>query len=237
MGRVEAALTLIGELSRAATVSQAIDVFERAIEPFGVKVYRTSLLANPERGYVDAAVVSNWADEWLAFYRGTRAFMFDPVVAACMKGEGFFWRDLPGPRTSFGKTLMRDAQEFGMVDGFTAIRSPRGELKSAVHLSGEQLEWTELEQGVVTLIANTLMSRVLFLRDIQLAPAMRALSPREVQVLHHAALGHCDKQIARSTGIAHETIRSYWKSIRTKLGASDRANAVAIALWAGKIAP
>ena len=237
MDRTANALALMGELTSAPTVAKAVAVFERAIEPFGVRLYRTGVVANPERGLIEAAIVSNWTEDWTEFYRGRRAFTFDPVVAAARKGEGFFWRDLdPSPRAE-GRDLMRDAREVGMIDGFTVVRAAPGELKTTVNMAGDGLDWTELEQGIVSFVASALMSRMLYLRDIQLKPAVQTLSGREAAILSHAAAGHGDKTIAHALELSHETVRFYWKSIRRKLGAADRANAVAVGLWSGQIDP
>jgi DNA-binding CsgD family transcriptional regulator len=237
LDRTAKALALIGELTSAPTVARAVALFEQAVEPFGVRLYRTGVVANPERGVMEEAIVSNWSQEWTGFYRGQRAFTFDPVVAAARKGEGFFWRDLPPAARPEGRALMRDAREVGMLDGFTAVRAVPGELKTTVNLAGADLEWTELEQGAVSFLANALMARMLYLRDIQLKPAVQALSTRETTILSHAAAGHPDKVIAQALELSHETVRFYWKNIRRKLGASDRAHAVAVGLWSGQIDP
>jgi LuxR family transcriptional regulator, quorum-sensing system regulator CciR len=236
MDRVESALSLIGDLSRAPTIGRAIDLFQAAIEPFGVRLYRSVALSNPKRPRIDAAIVSNYPEEWIRFYRGVRAFTFDPVLVTSLKGEGFYWRDLPAPTEGLAKALMADGREVGLADGFTVLRHAPGELPTAVFLAGPALTWTDLEQGVINLICNTLMSRVLHLRDVQLAPEVRKLSLREAEILNHAALGRTDKQIADAIGVTHVTVHTYWKEIRRKLSASDRANAVALGLWSGQIA-
>ncbi|HTI67113.1 MAG TPA: autoinducer binding domain-containing protein [Caulobacteraceae bacterium] len=237
MDRTAHALALIGELTSAPTVSKAVAVFERAIEPFGVRLYRTGVVANPQRGLIEAAIVSNWSEEWAQLYRGRRAFTFDPVVAAARRGEGFFWRDLEPSARPEGRELMRDAREIGMVDGFTVVRAPPGELKTTVNMAGDGLDWSELEQGTVSFVASALMSRMLHLRDVQLKPAVQALSLREAEILSHAAAGHADRAIAQALSLSYETVHFYWKSIRRKLGAADRANAVAVGLWSGQIDP
>jgi DNA-binding CsgD family transcriptional regulator len=134
---------------------------------------------------------------------------------------------------------MADAAEVGHVDGFMAVRSVPGELKTLVSMASSRpiLDWTQIERGVVTFVANTLISRVLYLREVQLAPEVAALSDREKDILRHAALGRPDKQIALALDCAHDTVRAHWRSIRRKLVANDRAHAVAVAIWSGQIAP
>ncbi len=239
MDRAAAALALIGDLTSAPTVSRAIDLFQQAVEPFGVELYYTGAVGNPLRGGVEAARVTNWSEEWESFYFGCRAFSFEPVAQEVIKGsESFFWRDLEWTPTPASRRFMADAAEVGHVDGFMAMRSVPGELKTFVSLaSSRYLEWTSIERGVMTFVASSLMSRVLYLRDVQLAPRVASLSDREKDILRHAALGQPDKQIALALACAHDTVRAHWRSIRRKLVANDRAHAVAVAIWSGQIAP
>ena len=237
MERVGHALGLVANISSAATVNKTIDVFQTAIEPFGVRLYKSVAITNLVRTRGEQPIASNWPDEWESFYQGSRAFTFDPVAAAGKKSDGFFWRDLPSAPTAAGRQLMIDAREVGMIDGFTAIRRVTGSAPVSANFAGESLDWNELERGVVMLIANSLISRMLYLRDIQITPNIEPLSGRELSILNRAATGRHDKQIALELELSHQTIHFYWKSIRRKLGAADRANAVAIAMWSGQIAP
>ena len=239
MHRTSVALGLISELSSARTVSRAVDVFQKAVEPFGVNLYRTGAVGNAVRGGLEAATVSNWSTEWESFYMGSRAFTFDPIAQQMMKGgEGFFWHDVEWTPTPSRRRFMDAAAQAGHVDGFMAVRASPGELKTVVSMSSDRpLDWDAVERGVVTFAANALMSRLLYLREVQLTPKVVALSDREKDILQHAALGHPDKQIALELDCAHDTVRAHWRSIRRKLVANDRAHAVAVAIWSGQIAP
>lgn len=56
------------------------------------------------------------------------------------------------------------------------------------------------------------------------------LSPREIQVLELCSEGRSNRGIAGALAISEETVKTYLKRLYEKLGASDRAQAVAIAL-------
>jgi DNA-binding NarL/FixJ family response regulator len=60
-----------------------------------------------------------------------------------------------------------------------------------------------------------------------------ALTAREVQVLQLIAWGNGNKQVAARLSIAADTVRMHMKNILAKLGANDRAHAVAIAMMRG----
>lgn len=56
------------------------------------------------------------------------------------------------------------------------------------------------------------------------------LSLREIQILEHLSEGKSNKEIAGILSISEETVKTHLKRLYDKLGASDRAQAVAIAL-------
>lgn len=61
------------------------------------------------------------------------------------------------------------------------------------------------------------------------------LSTREMDVLHSIAAGNSNKMIASHLGISENTVKGHIKEIVAKLGASDRANAVFLAMRRGLI--
>ena len=68
------------------------------------------------------------------------------------------------------------------------------------------------------------------IQEARVAEGRGTLSVREMDILEALAEGMSNKRIARSLSITEETVKSHLKKIYEKLGASDRAHAVAIAL-------
>jgi len=235
MDRVAQALELVAELSDAPTLARALDVFQRAVEPFGVRLFRGGPFGNAYRREAITCSVANWPETWTRFYLGSAAFLYDPVVKAVHKGQGFFWSDLPQSDDRRARQLMADAAEIGMVEGFTAVRTTPGLLPTAVAMAGDRIELSGLERGVLSFLADALIMRTLQLREVQLAPTVEPLTARETQILHLAALGRHDPEIALEIGRSAHTVRDHWKAIRRKLGAMDRAHAVAVGIWSGEI--
>jgi DNA-binding NarL/FixJ family response regulator len=62
-----------------------------------------------------------------------------------------------------------------------------------------------------------------------------SLSPREREVLGHVAEGNRNRDIAELLHISEETVKVHLKHVMEKLGASDRTQAVAIAVRRGII--
>jgi DNA-binding NarL/FixJ family response regulator len=62
-----------------------------------------------------------------------------------------------------------------------------------------------------------------------------ALTEREIEVLSHVAGGNRNRDIAKRLFISEETVKVHVKHIMEKLGASDRTQAIAIAVRRGII--
>jgi DNA-binding NarL/FixJ family response regulator len=76
-----------------------------------------------------------------------------------------------------------------------------------------------------------------FLEEVQLAPHKpnAPLSPRESEILQRVAYGASTKEVARALGISPHTVKTHLERIFEKLGANDRAQAVAIAFRLGLV--
>lgn len=61
------------------------------------------------------------------------------------------------------------------------------------------------------------------------------LTPREIEVLRHIALGERNKEIAAALGISEPSVKDYVNRIFSKLGVRDRTRAVALALGRGLV--
>jgi DNA-binding NarL/FixJ family response regulator len=64
-------------------------------------------------------------------------------------------------------------------------------------------------------------------------PSEEGLSGREVEVLEVVARGKGNKEIARTLWISEATVKSHLLHVYEKLGAADRASAVAVAMQRG----
>lgn len=65
--------------------------------------------------------------------------------------------------------------------------------------------------------------------------ADESLTPREIEVLRHIAEGNRNKEIADKLSISEETVKVHVKHVMEKLGASDRTEAVSVAIRRGII--
>ena len=63
------------------------------------------------------------------------------------------------------------------------------------------------------------------------------LTPRELDVLRHVALGKSNKDIAVALDISEETVKTHVRHVLAKLGAENRAQAAVRALARGVVSP
>ena len=68
------------------------------------------------------------------------------------------------------------------------------------------------------------------LQSIREAPAIPTLSPRQTEILQQLTMGLTNKEIANALGIRKDGVEDHINIIFAKLGASNRTEAVAIAL-------
>jgi len=61
------------------------------------------------------------------------------------------------------------------------------------------------------------------------------LTPRQTEIIDHIARGYMNKQIASKLGISEQTVKNHMSTILSKLGVSDRTQAVVLAIHNGWI--
>ena len=234
--RVETALEVVGRMTSSRSTGDIVDLLLESLRPFGVSTYALWATVNPERIDPVRSMLSNWPSEWIDIYLTDRKYLCDPVVEEAARHPGsFFWRDIEITPSAAVQDLFQRARQYGIMDGFTSSSRAQWPVVTALSLSGRELAWDELEEGTVSLISNTFMARMMYIRSEAVIPAVKALSYQERSILRLAAGGLQDKEIARELRIGPSSQSTYWERLREKLGAHDRAQAVAIGLWSGQI--
>lgn len=92
--------------------------------------------------------------------------------------------------------------------------------------------------GLVALhpdIFDSMLSRIRPGQQSELDPSGQILTPREIEVLRMIADGLGNKEIASKLSISDHTVKFHISSIFTKLGASNRAEAVTLGIRHGLI--
>ena len=112
--------------------------------------------------------------------------------------------------------------------GYLLKGVPRAEIFTAirvVHAGGSLLQ-----PVVAARVLEHVASRA---RGVAPAPDEIALTPRESSVLQLLARGRSNKQIAATLGVSERTVKFHVSALFTKLGATNRTEAVTRAIQAG----
>lgn len=112
--------------------------------------------------------------------------------------------------------------------GYLLKGVPRAEIFAAirvVHGGGSLLQ---------PVVATTVLRHVAARGDARAGtPTSITLTPRESAVLQHLARGRSNKQIAAALGVSERTVKFHVSTLFTKLGATNRTEAVTRAIQAG----
>lgn len=106
--------------------------------------------------------------------------------------------------------------------------------------SGEELLATvrAVQQGLLVgapALMEPAVQRLTLNEEVTLAPLTEALTERESQVLQLLAHGLANKQIAMKLGISEHTVKFHVSSIYTKLGTTNRTEAVRVGVQRGLV--
>ena len=106
--------------------------------------------------------------------------------------------------------------------GYLLKTAPRDEMVRAIQAAASGDAYIQAE------VTKPLLAK--FARESRTDGELAALSPRELEVVALLAEGLADKQIAIQLGLSESTVKGYLRNLYEKLGASDRAQAVSIAI-------
>lgn len=117
------------------------------------------------------------------------------------------------------------------VRGYMAKTSSCGELVEALRTVARGGTYFGRE------IAEKLLERVRMgnLNTEPAPAAVKALAPRELQILRLVAHGQSSKEIAITLGLSEQTVRSYRKSLMKKLGLENAAGVTRFAIVNGLV--
>lgn len=142
--------------------------------------------------------------------------------------------DAPAPGAAALVVLTDDA------GGFSAVDALRGGVRAVLprRAAGEEIV-AAIQASVAGLLVlhpdtlDSVFSSAVSDGQAELDPPDQVLTPREIEVLRMIADGSSNKQIASRLSISDHTVKFHIGSIFTKLGASNRAEAVSIGIRRG----
>lgn len=205
---------------------------------YGFEYVTLGQLIHPTLQEIDYADlgVSNYPEEFQQKYINSNYLLHDPVInQALVAQDAFAWTELMSSASPRGRDIFDECRAYGLEAGVTVpIHLPErtpglvSYAGRAVTLSGEDIEALEL-------IGVHSYSKLLDIYDAAKTKNKVRLTPREVDVLHYVACGKTDLEIGRLLNLGHYSVKDHLRNARRKLGASNRAHCVVIAIRDGHI--
>jgi len=224
------AFGLIDRLDGLSNVEEITDAMQRFAGCFG---FDTLLFTGlPEECFEDAVLATRWPGKFHDLYVREKFIRFDPIAKrARHSNRPFEWcgdayhsdRD---PRTA---EVMRRATDFGIARGFVVPIHCSGGYEAAVSMSGVNVDLPPGCKPALHLAALYAFDRVRHLARPE-AAAGRPLTPREREVMAWVAQGKSAWEIGEILHITKRTVQEHVVRVFRKLGATNRAQAVAICI-------
>jgi LuxR family quorum sensing-dependent transcriptional regulator len=227
-------------ISIAHTPACCAKLFLEVLRPYQVEIFAC--------GEVDLTVkertvffVIEWPDDWRNFYLSSGLADRDPVVAALAHRHGpFTWSELRTDRqlSLAGTEGLQRLSDHGWTEGLV-VPIPRGGARfGLVSMAGRGRPFTPDEKSLIALLSIGFHERVRAMAPEHGFPVPPAgLTDREIQCLTLIAHGRSDRAVGAKLGIAQSTAHEYLENAKRKLQAGTRAQAVALAVSLGIIAP
>ena len=177
-------------------------------------------------------LLQHFPGEWADRYNG-RGFVYrDPVVERVqVDREPFTWKEAyaSSAHADNVKLIDGEARAFDLRGGFVVpVTLPDGVL-AAISFGGAEGDFGPEDRSLLVFLANCAVGAILQRRRGSTRPR-DLLSPREQECLLWAADGKTDWETARILGISGPTVTKHLLSMREKLGAVNKAHAIAVAL-------
>ncbi len=179
----------------------------------------------------------NFPEGWLHTYRQLRLVEEDPVAKLLFAHDKpLIWGQIrqahrePADRRFYGR-----AAEFGLRDGFSfGARFVRSNSASFFSCAGQGLTSDRRHVTIIQYLVPHLHAALAKVH-LGLLKEQPLLTPREVEVLNWAKFGKTNWDISVQIGVSERAVKYHLQNAMIKLSASNRSQAVAVALSQGLI--
>jgi DNA-binding CsgD family transcriptional regulator len=244
----------IGDFSQrlaALQTSESIrDLVLETIQPLGFANFAYHIIQMPDVDNVrtkQAYGISSYPDSWTRHYISNGYVNDDPVIAKVYEESApFIWEDSIslGDLSKKQRKLLEDAHSIGISNGLTIpLQSRAGETASLSLIPGD-ISTDDLRApaliNLLHLMAEFLHGRAarIVIEEALTNSSKRRrslLSPRETEALTWVARGKSTWEISKILIISEKSVEFYLDSVKNKLQATNRTQAVVKAIVLGLI--
>ncbi len=235
---------VIEKLNRAVTPQAICDSLTSFTSRYGLTSMVACTIPACHERTIDAQVqhllVSAYPDAWRDRYLDQRYVHIDPVVRRIKLDQSpFLWaeaaRFAEGDQATQAKRMFGEAGEFRLKAGLAVPLITLEGTAATVSFGGEAVDLPPEARGMIAMISTFAIARAIDLRDRERKRMLVRLTPREVECLKWAADGKSEWEISVILNVSEHTADKHLANAHRKLGAANRAQAVANALRLGLI--
>ena len=226
------AFEFIEQLDQQADIPALIDAFQGLIGKFGMACFMLGDPTRPKMQRDDRVLASTWPDEWMNQWFSHNYVSVDPVVSQLLaRNDPIRWSETRGANDDAGSRVLDEATEFRLKDGFALPIYSRDGFVVGISMATEHYELGKQDEACLHLASIYFHAKLERMRaENAPRPRVPRLTPRERECLSWVAAGKTDWEISQILNIAEQTAHEYVQNALTKLNATTRAQAVAIAI-------
>jgi LuxR family quorum sensing-dependent transcriptional regulator len=235
---------VIDKLNRAVTPQEICDGLTSFTSRYGL----TSVMAStvPSRqvrtkdGQSQHFLVPAFPQGWMEHYLEQGYMHIDPVVRRLEQDQSpFLWSEtgpfIAADQHAAVERMFGEARDFRLYAGFAVPMITLEGAIAAVSLAGEAAEIPQAARGMISMICTFAVGRAIDLHNKERRRQLAKLTPREVECLKWAADGKTEWEISAILNVSEHTADKHLANAHRKLGAANRAQAIANAIRWGVI--
>ena len=230
---------LLNQLELCTTEDELADFVVRLVEPYGatnVLVGTMPQLGATKRQQIGHVLLNAWPNAWSARYFSMNYLFRDPAIKLVREGlDSFFWDDVRILQQVAGRSVMGEAREHGLAQGYTMTLPSLGHQNVGFSIAGERLYLSADCRRTLALVASFVVYRALRIRQSVENGDLAHLTHRERQVLQLAADGLRERKIANELEITDHAVDKYLRACREKLKSRNTSQAIAIGMRKGLV--
>jgi len=228
-------------LEGISSEEEAFAELAKVTDFFGLKSFAISGIPEPHEKIDPYILLNGWPDEWSQRYMDKHYVRIDPVIQRTLLSDSaFVWSDALNKINvdRKGMDFMREAQDFGFVNGFSVpIHSIRG-FRAIVTYASDRVELSSEARGALHMISIYAHNKIKELKTggkTSLLQRSVNLTPREKECISWCSEGKTAWEISTILGISERTVSHILENAQRKMNTTNRTQLIAETIRAGLI--
>ncbi|MBV9044128.1 MAG: LuxR family transcriptional regulator [Alphaproteobacteria bacterium] len=230
------AFEFIEQIDQKNDIPSLIKAFQDLISKFGMACFLMGDPSQPKLLREDRVWAATWPEGWLHHWMSHNYLAVDPVINQLLaRNEPIRWSNSVA-NDDTGKRIFNEATEFNIKDGFALPIYSRDGVVVGITMGTDHYELGKQDEACLHLASIYFHAKLERLRaEAAPKPNGPKLTPRERECLSWVAAGKTDWEISQILSISEQTAHEYVQNALTKLNATTRAQAVAVAIFRKQI--